>query len=142
MSAPTLARPADLRSDRCLLAAINRWRRSASAASPTRWEASWDGWWHTADRLTEVCWAPERVPDDVLEVVWRERRYGPERRATIPVTSVRQAVDVLVALGILPPRFASAYTAASSAGYVLTGFVRDQRGRPASIVTWRRGGAR
>ncbi len=102
---------------RRLLARISRWRRTDPDGLdrrwwPGRWEQSfWPGWYRTFDGLTEVCWAEDRVPADTLHITWREGRYGPEREARITVTSLRQAVDVLVAVGILPVEVSSAYEA-------------------------------
>ncbi len=100
------------RDERRLLARINRWRRSTRRLDPSWWEQSfWPGWYRTFDGLTEVCWAPDRVQIDTLEITWRESRYGPERTAQVPVKSVTEGVDVLCALGLLPAEFSSAYRA-------------------------------
>jgi hypothetical protein len=95
--------------ERQLIINISQWRKHTFTAGSTTfplWEQSyWAGWWKTVNRnggYVEVCWAPDRTPSDTLIIVWRERRYGDETKAVIPVKTVRQAVMVLIALDILP----------------------------------------
>ncbi len=87
------------------LAEISKWRRTQPYNR--RWEQSyWPGWWHFGpERNIEICWAPDRVPSRTIEIEWRERKYASPRRASFPVTSIVQAINVLVALEILPIQF-------------------------------------
>lgn len=104
--------------ERELLAAISRWNRTDPHTGATLkfwhrpWEPSfWPGWWRSHDGRIEVCWAEDREPSNTIAVTWQEERYGPERVARFEVTSVHEAVDVLVAFGVLPARFSSAFAA-------------------------------
>ncbi|MEU8264434.1 hypothetical protein AB0C02_27910 [Micromonospora sp. NPDC048999] len=96
--------------DRQLLADVRRWARANG------WSLSWGGWVnhrYDSDADIAVDW------DDVeLRIKRKETypggtgRYWPSRFTDYPVTSVVQAVDILVALDVLPHRFSSAYRAA------------------------------
>lgn len=94
--------PAQAADERRLLAAVSRWARRNG------WRrGAWSGW-HSPDGLVDV-W----VDRDGLAV----RRYDRTPGAGVPrtmvcaVASVREAVDLLVASGVLPVEFSSAYTA-------------------------------
>lgn len=95
MTAP-LAAPAT--TDRELLVAVRRWARSAG------WWLGWSGW-HSHDGAIVVDWTEGR---DEITV----RRKGSTLGRDYPVASVRQAVDILCALDVLPPHLSSAYRAA------------------------------
>lgn len=124
--------------DRHLLARISRWRRTDPTGAgraywPKRWEPSyWSGWWRTFDGLTQVCWAEDREPSDTLVITWQASRYDTPREARVPVLSLRQAVDVLVALEILPREFSSAYEPAEDGPRNFYGVIstRVRMGRP------------
>ncbi|MEV4846109.1 hypothetical protein AB0K20_23190 [Micromonospora matsumotoense] len=100
--------PAAEPSDRQLLAAAHRWARTHG------WRVTWRGW---ADGLSDgtvgVGWEHGELR------IWRsyttpgssDRRW-PTWSTDYPVASVRQAVDVLVALDVLPAELSSAYRAA------------------------------
>ena len=77
-----------------------------------------------ADSAIDAAWAvmpPDIVEWDHDELIVRRRPAaemgaqwpsGLGRRERYPVTSVREAVDILVVLAVLPARFSSAYRAA------------------------------
>lgn len=97
--------------DRQLLVDVRQW------ALDNGWHLLWSGWanamfLHDATVLVE--W-----DDEELTVRRRDKAgepwamgLAPDRRDRYPVASVRQAFDILAALGILPPEFSSAYRAA------------------------------
>lgn len=88
-------------SDRRLLAAVHRWARTHG------WCSQWSGWsdGYGTDSTIRVGWA-----EGVVQVSRREGRHGfPVWPTEYRVGSVVQAVDVLVALGVLPPFLSSAY---------------------------------
>lgn len=62
------------------------------------------GGYRSGDGLTDVSWSPGEL---VVEV--RERPAGLSRTSTVAVGSVKQAIDVLTALDVLPLTFSSAY---------------------------------
>ncbi len=92
--------------DRRLLAAVSRW------AHDQGWERDvLPEWYHTRDRLTNVAWGAGTR--GALHVEVKVDRYGDYLLdVDIPdVTSVRLAVDLLVAFGVLPVWFSSAFAA-------------------------------
>ncbi|MFI6819763.1 hypothetical protein ACIBJE_02275 [Micromonospora sp. NPDC050187] len=96
--------PATALTDRQLLVDVRRWARTNG------WSLSWIGWinaTYDSDATLAVGW------DESGLRVWRKGATGwPIRSTDYAVASVRQAVDVLAALGILPPHLSSAYRAA------------------------------
>lgn len=58
----------------------------------------------SGDGLTDVSWSRGEL---VVEV--RERPAGPSRTSTVAVGSIKQAIDILAALDVLPMSFSSAY---------------------------------
>lgn len=93
MSAPT-------DTTRALLVEVRRWARA------NRWWLGWSGW-HSADGSTVVDWTDDR---DEITV----RRGGATLGLDYPVASVREAVDILCVLGVLPARFSSAHRTAQA----------------------------
>lgn len=100
--------------DRQLLADIHRWARVSG------WHCTWIGWANarvSADATTVVEWDHDeltvrRRPSAEVGRQWPSGLGSVGRRERYPVTSVRQAVDFLVALDVLPAQFSSAYRAA------------------------------
>lgn len=99
--------------DRELLADVHRWART-------------NGWnWHEAWGWVNAHY----VSDATLAVEWEDGplviRSGEVllllKPKTYPVASVREAVDILVALRILPAHFSSAYEAGVIAGNIGVG---------------------
>lgn len=91
--------------DRQLLAAVLAWSRAAG------WETGWSGpTWQSRDRLTGVDWEPD---DEAVKVSRRDSKSQswPLYGRWYPVTSTRQAIDLLVVLGVLPVELSSAYEA-------------------------------
>jgi hypothetical protein len=91
--------------DRALLIRVNRWGRENG------WETGWSGpTWQSKDRLTGVDWEPD---DKAIKVSRRtsQRQLWPLFGPWHPVSSVREAVDTLVMLGVLPVEFSSLYAA-------------------------------
>lgn len=85
------------RNDRALLAAVWRWAREAG------WQADvYPGAWRSRDGEVRVLFE-----FDELRVQWLGPRFRHPRTAWIPVATLGQALDVLVALSVLPPAFAS-----------------------------------
>lgn len=87
--------------ERQLLAAVCRWARVAG------WKYEMPGWsdGRGRDATIRVCWA------DGLVTVTRQNAAGrfPADSDVYPVYTIQQAVDVLVAVGVLPVAFSSAY---------------------------------
>ncbi|MEU1240081.1 hypothetical protein ABZ388_06950 [Micromonospora parva] len=85
---------------RQLLADIHRWARTND------WATTRDiGWW-SPDRLSQVDWDERGLSigtRDTTDNLWKTRHW--------PADSVREAIDLLVALGIAPEGFSSAYKA-------------------------------
>lgn len=110
----TLEQPdTDTAADRLLLAAVSRWGHD------TGWERDvLPEWYHSRDRLTNVAWG--HGTDGALHVKVLVSKYGPYLLdVDIPdVGSVRLAVDLLVAFGVLPAMFSSAFAAGMAAGAV------------------------
>ena len=96
--------------DRKLLAEVSKWARAYG------WVVLRDTGWQNPSRIIQVDWDERGV--------WIARRNGTDRMwpaaQLYPATSVRQAVDMLAAIGILPPRFSSAYKAGWHDGYFHT----------------------
>ena len=95
--------------DRQLLADIHRWAR----ANGWTWNEVW-GWInarYASDASLAVEWDTDRGVLTIRTgpVVFRAKNYD--------VDSVRQAVDQLVTLDILPAQFSSAYRAGWLVGY-------------------------
>ncbi|MFA5712432.1 hypothetical protein [Mycolicibacterium sp.] len=113
------------------------WQAATTIIRWLRHSPNWHGaggWWHHTDGTTVEVVPPDPDlaarpphPRAVLAVIGASRvraaRMSGGVRVQVPVTSLRQAVDVLVALGVLPPTFAHAYTAGFAAGW------RDAAGR-------------
>jgi hypothetical protein len=83
--------------------AFFQWRPGVGFGPFTEWRA-----WLNDDaagqrRRVSVVYTPT---DSVVEVV---RHNGKEGFQLIPCRTVTEAVDMIVALGLLPPRFSSAY---------------------------------
>lgn len=96
--------------DRRLLADVHRWLRTNG------WTNTWRGW-IDGKSLDDCRVAVLPQPDDgydpaVMVTRRRANGYGWGRQRRYDVADVRQAVDLLVALDILPPHFSSAYKAA------------------------------
>lgn len=103
--------PAPDVTDRQLLISIRQWLRDEG------WWLGWTGWTDQFGELAStviVDWDEDelRVRRRTAEQVGKSWPLGYGRHERYPVTSVRQAVDILVVLGVLPPRFSSAYRAA------------------------------
>lgn len=105
------APPATEPTERQMLVSVRRW------AIANGWHLLWSGWANASfldDATVLVEWDSEEL------IVRRRDKAGypwamglaPDRRDRYPVTSVRQAVDILCALWILPPSFSSAYRVA------------------------------
>ncbi len=90
-------------SDRRLLAEVHHWARVNGWSPRSRG-------WTNPDDTTAVTWDEGEVR------VWRRQRPNlyPTWPTMYPVESIRQAVDLLVALGILPAELSSVY----AEGYV------------------------
>jgi hypothetical protein len=112
MSNPTVTlNPPITADERLLLAAVSRW------AHDQGWERDvLPEWYHSRDRLTNIAWGDGTR--GALDIEVKADRYGPRLLdVSIPdVTSVRQAVDLLVAFGVLPAWFSSAFAAGMAAG--------------------------
>ncbi len=86
-------------------------------------------------RSTHGVWMKVGDPDDRRAVTWDEgevgltSHYDRERMRWVGVTSLGQAVDVLVAFGYLPARFSTAYRDGWSAGYRVCDGFWDPEGR-------------
>lgn len=100
--------------DRQLLADIHRWARTNG------WHCTWIGWANAQlgrEATTVVEWDHDeltvrRRPAAEVGQQWPSGLGSVGRGERYPVTSVREAVDILVALDVLPHRFSSAYRAA------------------------------
>lgn len=97
--------------DRQLLISIRQWLRDEW------WWPGWTGWANAMaekDATVVVSWDEDElfVRRRSAEQVGRIWPAGYGRHERYPVTSVRQAVDILCALEVLPARFSSAYRAA------------------------------
>jgi hypothetical protein len=139
MSAPTLPRTVLTRGERLLLARIHRWGRQP-LPSPHSYLPQWErelamppGCWqrNTTPAQPETCtvwWGPANRGQ--LRVQIRASRYGNELLdVSYEPRSVREAVDVLVALGVLPADLSSAYLVGYLGGLRRKGInARGQRG--------------
>lgn len=97
--------------DRELLISIRQWLRDEG------WWLGWTGWTDQFGELAStviVDWDEDelRVRRRTAEQAGKSWPVGYGRHERYPVTSVRQAVDILVVLEVLPARFSSAYRAA------------------------------
>lgn len=121
MTAATETLPVLTRDERQLLAAIHRWARQKLPVP-----RSYLPKWQRELCMPSGCWQRNTIPDapETATVWWgganggeltvrvRASRYGEELLdATVRPRSVREAVDLLVAWGILPDQFGSAYAA-------------------------------
>lgn len=105
--------PVDI-TDRQLLVDVHQWARANG------WRCTWIGWGNaqiSSSATTVVEWDHDeltvrRRPAAEVGQQWPSGLGSVGRRDRYPVTSVRQAVDFLVALDVLPARFSSAYRAA------------------------------
>lgn len=107
-----------------LLKEVARWRR-ANDVRYFQWRPGvgfgvFTEWKKDVDRKTQinVSYEPDRSGEEELRprlLVTRDY-YGGDEFQVLPVTTIEQAIDVLVALGFLPPRFSSAYLAGWRAG--------------------------
>jgi hypothetical protein len=97
---PALTAPLD--DDRYLLARLNWWRRKTGT---TFSYGAYD--WKSRDGRVAVNWEEGEITVFRADGRGQFPTWGDRYR----VESVRQAVDLLVALGVLPPEFATAYTA-------------------------------
>jgi hypothetical protein len=98
--------------DRKLLADVHRWARTYGWTS-----AGWRGWQNA--RYEDQATVAVRTNEAGFQV-WRKPADAPHftgQPTEYPADSVRQAVDLLVALGILPAQLSSAYTAGWHDGY-------------------------
>lgn len=113
--------PVLTRAERLLLARVHRWARQPQPSPYSylpRWEPALGmppGAWQRRttsprDETAEVWWGPSNGGQ--LRVQIHAGRWG-EELLDVSVTprSVREAVDVLTALGVLPAAFSSAYLA-------------------------------
>ncbi|QDY06128.1 hypothetical protein FJK98_02260 [Micromonospora sp. HM134] len=104
--------PAAEPTDRQLLAAVHRWARTHG------WTVTWVGWANAgsaSNATIAVAWDDTEVTvyRRPLTEVGRQWYVGVDgHHSRHPVASVRQAVDVLVALDVLPAELSSAYRAA------------------------------
>lgn len=102
-----------------LLRTIARWRR-ATGVSYFQWRpgkgfgvmTEWKMWHGDVRkrRQINVTYEPDTESGPASLAATRDY-YGSEDFKDLSVTTVAEAVDVLVALGFLPPRFSSAYRA-------------------------------
>lgn len=91
--------------DRRLLAEVSKWAH-ANGWTNGGWRGYMNGrYWHEATVMVR--------PNETGFDVWRVNQAGAVagRPDEYPATSVREAVDLLVALRILPDRFSSAFYA-------------------------------
>jgi len=101
--------------DRRLLAEVHRWARTNG------WSTSWRGWINEAN-LIDAAVAVMPEPDhSAIRVTWRKGDGGWHTSRQFDVIDVREAIDMLVALNILPARFSSAYEAGVIDGNVGVG---------------------
>ncbi|WP_431976139.1 hypothetical protein [Micromonospora haikouensis] len=111
------AAPAVEPTDRQLLIAARRW------ALANGWHLTWSGWANAPierDATTVVHWDEDelfvrRRTAAEAGASWPLGLGGLGRRDRYPVRAVREAVDVLVAVGVLPAELSSAYRAALAA---------------------------
>lgn len=107
LTAPPAAEP----TDRQLLVDVRRW------AIANGWHLTWLGWANaaTVDGATVIVewYHGELVVSrrNQASGQWSASLFRADQRRH-PVDSVREALDILVALGIVPARFSSAYRAA------------------------------
>lgn len=99
--------------ERQLLAAVHRWARRKAGYWPVWERGLLPGMWHTHPRgaqWIDVAFGPAN--DEELTVEIKSSRYGEQLLdETVRPRTVREAVDLLVAWGILPVTFSSAYAA-------------------------------
>lgn len=97
--------------DRALLTRVHRWLRRNG------WQASMPGWsdGRGRDATVRVTWA-----EGMVRVTRRDAAgLWPQYPRVYPVDSVREAVDLLVAAGVLPAELSSAYQAGRRGGWNL-----------------------
>lgn len=99
------------RSPRHLMAALHRWMRSNG------WQVGSYGWINgiPSEATVSVNWTLDTL--NTVDIAWVTGRHASGKpvwscSTHIRVESVVQAVDVLVALGVLPPLWSSAYALA------------------------------
>lgn len=99
---------------RKLLTNVHRWAHT----NGWHWHECWG--WVNAPYASEATVGVDWDPDVRTITVRRNDGSGIFRPTTYPTDSVRQAVDLLVAVGILPAQFSSAYAAGWHDGYFAT----------------------
>lgn len=97
---------------RRLLAEVSRWRKANG------WSDSSRGWINEQS-VDDAAVAVKPDPDlaNAFTVTWRKGNGGWHQPDLYMAVDVQQAVEMLVALGILPARFSSAYRAGWLNGY-------------------------
>lgn len=96
-------------------------RRAIAWGRENGWQTGWSGpTWQSADRLTGVDWDSD---DKTVKVSRRDstRQLWPLYGRWSPVSSPRQAIDLLVVLGVLPAELSSAYEAGRRDAFESTG---------------------
>ena len=102
--------------DRRLLAEVSRWRKANG------WSDSSRGWINEQSvEDAAVAVKPEPDGGEAFTVAWRKGNGGWHEPDRYIAVDAQQAVDFLVALGILPARFSSAYEAGVIDGNVGVG---------------------
>ena len=98
--------------DRCLFADISKWAHAAGWRN-----AGWRGWQNA--RYEDEATVVVRLNETGFEV-WRKNgeSHFTGRPMEYPAATVREAVDLLAALRILPPQFSSAYVVGVAVGYL------------------------
>jgi hypothetical protein len=95
-----------------LLREIAQWRRTHDV-NYFQWRPGIGGfieWYRYVDRRRRtVSFEPESDIGGAARLLATVDYYGSQELQRLPVTTVTEAVDVLVALGFLPARFSSAY---------------------------------
>jgi hypothetical protein len=111
-----------------LLREVARWRR-ANGVSYFQWRPGcrigvFTEWYRYDGRKRETLSYEPGSESRCPQVVVTHAYYGGEDKV-LPVETVTQAIDVLVALGYLPQRFSSAYRAGWNASGSLIGVGND-----------------
>jgi hypothetical protein len=97
-----------------------QWRPGRGFGVMTEWklwvddnEASWSGRGIRGQRQINVTYEPDRSGADEPRprVLVTKNYYDGEELRALLTTTIAETVDVLAALGFLPPRFSSAYRA-------------------------------
>jgi hypothetical protein len=99
-----------------------QWREGRGFGAMTEWKR-WPSGWHGPQM--NVTYEPNRYEGEAFPRIVATRDYKGAGFSELPVSSVTQAVDVLVALGYLPVRFSSAYRAGWDAAQSLIGVGND-----------------